>query len=72
MGCEYKIGFGPAAKILDERTERMVGEILTIIEAVVSNDRQVEATKAVVKKYIWNFNRDVKNSFEELIKAEDQ
>lgn len=64
MPCAHNIEFGNLMKILNDRTEKMVGEVLTIIEAVVSGDRQAEATKSTIKKLIWAFNRDLKAEIE--------
>jgi hypothetical protein len=62
MTCGNVIEFSELSRILDAKTERMVGKILTIIEAIVPGDRQADASKATVKSIIWDFNRDVKSS----------
>ena len=64
MICAYKVGVGEVTKLLDEKTEKMIGEVLTILEAVITGDRQAEATKSTIKKIMWSFNREVKTGIE--------
>ena len=73
MTCVHKANLGAVTKLLNERTEKMVGEVLTILEAVIPGDRQAEATKSTVKKILWNFNRDVVSGLDGMIttSAED-
>jgi len=71
MSCAHTVEFGPATKLLDEKTEKMIGEVLTILEAVIPGDRQTDATKSTVKKIIWNFNREVKSGFEAIKNTEE-
>jgi len=70
MICAYKVGVGEVTKLLDEKTEKMVGEVLTILEAVITGDRQADATKSTVKKIMWSFNREVKSGLDGLMISE--
>jgi len=70
--CAHKIEFGPFAEVLDRATEKMVGEVLTILEAVIPGERQVEATKVSVKQAVWRFNRNLKTNLEEKILQGDE
>jgi hypothetical protein len=62
--CSYKLSFSETNKILDEQTEILIGKVLTLLEAVIENDRQSEATKKTVKQYCWAFNKDIKSILE--------
>ena len=72
MECAHKVSLGDLNKLLDEKTEKMVGEVLTILEAVIPGDRQTDATKATVKKILWGFNRDVKSGCEGIMTSEEE
>jgi len=61
---------GELASYLNKDTERLVGEVMILLEAVISNDRQVEATKAVVKQTIWKFNKSIRERYEEILNEE--
>ena len=65
-----KCMIGELASYLNKDTERLVGEVMILLEAVISNDRQVEATKAVVKQTIWKFNKSIRERYEEILNEE--
>lgn len=67
MTCAYNVEIGPLVKLLDERTEKLVGEVLTLLEAVIPGDRQLDASKKTIKQLIWGFNRDVKKGCDEMM-----
>jgi len=58
------LNFPDVAKIIDLKTEKVVGEILTLLEASISNEKQVEALKSTMKRYLWTSNRDTKIELE--------
>ena len=60
MTCAHKINYGEFCKVFDGETENLVGKVLTQLEAVISNDRQLESAKKIIKNYIWQFNDNVK------------
>lgn len=70
MSCVHKLEYSPAIEVLDKNTEKLVGEILTILEAVIPGDRQAEATKATIKQAVWRFNRGVKIGFDGIMTTE--
>jgi len=67
MTCAHSIGFGEFADEMNKKTEKMIGEILTTLEAAIPGDRQCTATKALVKQVVWKFNKEIKTSLEEKI-----
>ena len=71
MNCAHKVDLSGLIKLLDEKTEKLVGEVLTIIEAVVPGDRQAEATKVAVKKLLWGFNREMKSGIDKIVSSEE-
>ncbi len=66
MVCAHNVEFAEIVKVVDAKTEKAVGEIMTILEAVIPGDRQAEASKATVKRILWSMNRDVKMELEKL------
>ena len=64
MTCMQTLNFPDVAKIIDLKTEKVVGEILTLLEASISNEKQVEALKSTMKRYLWTSNRDTKIELE--------
>ena len=68
MTCAHSIGFGEFADEMNKKTEKMIGEILTTVEASTPGDRQCTAAKALIKQIIWKFNKEIKLSIEEKIK----
>jgi len=70
MNCAHTVKLGPLTELLDKNTERVVGEILTILEAVIPGDRQTDATKATVKKILWGMNKEMKNGIDGIMTEE--
>ena len=72
MNCAFTVGFGEFTDELNKKTEKMIGEILTTLEATIPGDRQCVASKALVKQIVWKFNKDVKTCLEEKIKTDGE
>ena len=72
MNCAHSIEYGQATKVLDDYSAKLVGEVLTVVEAVVPEGSQRDATRTLIKKAIWQFNRNVKSGFDEMRKLEEE
>ena len=53
MNCQQLIEYGPLSAALKADNEKMLGELLTFIEAVLPAGKQCEAVKSNVKQIIW-------------------
>jgi len=72
MSCAFEVEYGKLIELLNKGTERLVGEIMPVLEAVISADRQADATKSIVKKAIWSFNRELKSCIEEITTSKEE
>jgi hypothetical protein len=52
-GCAFVVEYAKMNEVLTKETEKMVGEILTIIEASMPDGSSREATKSLVKQSVW-------------------
>ena len=66
MNCIHCVDFAEVQKTIDQKTEKIVGEVMTLLEAVITSDRQAEATKSTVKKILWNTAREMKADLEKI------
>ena len=71
LTCAQNIEFIKATEIVDEESNKLVGDILTLLEAIIPSDRQMEATKSNVKKMVWRWNSNVKVKFEGLVSSKE-
>jgi len=71
LNCAQNIEFIKATEIVDEESNKLVGDILTLLEAIIPSDRQMEATKSNVKKMVWRWNSNVKVKLEELVSSKE-
>jgi len=64
--CAYKmdISFAEYSRILIENTEKLVGEILTVLEIIDLTEVQEKAVKSMVKQAIWRFCNVMKSNLE--------
>ena len=59
--CPNKIRFDSIISKLDLETEKLVGEVLTILESSLADNRQCFAAKRMAKKAIWQLNHNIKD-----------
>lgn len=55
-----------ALQSLDNHHKKLVGEVLTLIEASVHENQTSIALKIMVKKAIWRVNQDMKNDMNSM------
>jgi uncharacterized FlaG/YvyC family protein len=67
--CVQKIDYPKVVEIIDKNTNDVVGEVLTFLEAVVPEERRVEAAKSTIKQMLWRFNKNVKYTLSELLNS---
>jgi len=66
MSCSKQVEYGKLINVLQEQDEKMLGELLTFIDAILPPGKQVEATKSNVKQIVWRYNRAVQSSIDEI------
>ena len=72
MICAHRIEYPSLVKLLDEGTERLVGETLTLLEAIMPEGTSRDAAKRMAKQSIWQFNRSVKAEVEKIMVSEEE
>ena len=70
--CAHRVDYGPLLDLINANTKNIVGEVLTLLEAIIPEGKQAEAAKSTVKRIIWQSNRNVKSGIEGLMTNQEE
>jgi len=66
MSCIEYVEYGKLINVLRDCNDKLLGELLTFVEAVISSEKQAEAVKSNVRQIVYKNQRLVKTTIDNI------
>ena len=72
MSCVSYVEYGKLNNVLRECNDKLLGELLTFAEAVISSEKQAEAVKSNIRQIVYKNQKLVKSSIDNITTSENK